>query len=210
MLDIQHGLCAYCEIELTESDRAVEHVTPRSDPERGRRRTLDPTNLVACCRGGEKPFGADPRRYQKPVRRNLSCGSAKGDTISSCFVDPRCLPASPPLVCVFSDGEIAVDEEACRSVGLSPERLTFTIEFLKLNCRRLRNARRDLVEDLDLQLADHLDNGEGMEKMIGAELLCAAGVRHEPFFSTRRSYFHRYGYGRRTEAILAEPPCDWV
>lgn len=210
MLDIQHGLCAYCEIELTESDRAVEHVTPRSDPERGRCRTLDPTNLLACCRGGEWRFGSNGRRFAQPVRRNRSCGAAKGDTGSSRFVDPRCLPASPPLLRVFSDGEIAVDEEVCRSVGLSPEGLTFTIELLKLNCRRLRNARRDLFDDFESQLADHLDNRDGMEKTIRSELLRATDGTHGAFFSTRRSYFRFRGYAQATEAILAESPQHWV
>ena len=210
LLELQHRLCAYCEIELTEPDRAVEHVTPRSDPERGRRRTLDPANLVACCRGGERPFGTNGQRYQEPVRKNRSCGSAKGGAVRSRFVDPRCLPASPPVVRVLPDGRIEAEEQACRSAGLSPEDLTCTIELLNLNCPRLRTARRHLFEDLDRQLADHLDDRAGMEKVIRAELLRAAGVHHEPFFSTRRSYFRFRGHAETTEAILAEPPQPWV
>ena len=210
LLELQHRLCAYCEIELTESDRSVEHLTPRSDPGRGRCRTLDPANLMACCRGGDRPFGRNGRRFQEPVRKNRSCGSAKGGAVSSRFVDPRCLPASPPVVRVLSDGRIEAEEQACRSAGLSPEDLTYTIELLNLNGPRLRTARRDLFEDLDLQLADHLDNREGMETMIRAELLRAAGARHEAFFSTRRSYFRFRGHAETTEAILAEPPRTWV
>ena len=210
LLDLQHRLCAYCEIELTESDRSVEHVTPRSDPEKGRDRTLDPQNLVACCRGGERPFGANGRRYRKPIRKNRSCGAAKGDAVSSSFVDPRCLPASPPVVRVLSDGTVEAAEQACRAVGVSPEHLSRTIGLLNLNCPRLRTARRDLFEDLDSQLADYLDNREGMDRVIRAELLRAAGARHEPFFSTRRSYFRLRGHAETTEAILAESPPTWV
>ena len=49
---LQHGLCGYCEIDLTESDRQVEHVIPRSDPARGALEELNPGNMIACCLGG--------------------------------------------------------------------------------------------------------------------------------------------------------------
>ena len=32
---LQHGLCGYCEIDIKEWDRQVEHVVPQSDPRRG-------------------------------------------------------------------------------------------------------------------------------------------------------------------------------
>ena len=93
---------------------------------------------------------------------------------------------------------------------MSPGDLKETIEFLNLNCPRLWRARRDLFEDLDAQLANHLDQSKGMEKVIRAELLRAAGEPHEPFFSTRRSYFHHYGHAEATEAVLDEPPRAWI
>jgi len=119
--ELQRGLCAYCEIELTDQDRSIEHGIPRSDPERGRGGTLDPANLLACCRGGERPFRTNGRRYRKPAKRNRSCGAAKGGRFSSHFVDPRCLPATPSVVRVLSDGTIEVVEEACSSAGISSE-----------------------------------------------------------------------------------------
>ena len=117
---------------------------------------------------------------------------------------------SPPVVRVLSDGKIEAVEAACRSVGLSPEHLTCTIDLLNLNCPRLRTARRDLLEDLDLQLAEHLHDRKGTERTIRAELLRDRSASHEPFFSTRRGYFHLRGYRETTEAILAEPPQAWI
>ena len=49
---LQRGLCGYCEIDLTETDRQVEHVIPRSDPDRGASKELNCNNMIACCLGG--------------------------------------------------------------------------------------------------------------------------------------------------------------
>ena len=52
LIDLQHELCAYCEINLTETDRQIEHVVPRSDPQRGAEKEVAVTNMIACCKGG--------------------------------------------------------------------------------------------------------------------------------------------------------------
>ena len=65
LTDLQHGLCGYCEIDLTARDHQVEHVIPQSDPAQGAARALDVTNLIACCKGGTVRYG-DADRYLKP------------------------------------------------------------------------------------------------------------------------------------------------
>ena len=35
LVALQHGLCGYCEFDLIELDRQIEHVVPQSDPVRG-------------------------------------------------------------------------------------------------------------------------------------------------------------------------------
>ena len=52
LVNIQHGLCGYCEIDLICNDRQIEHIIPRSDPTSGAIHTLDPANMMACCIGG--------------------------------------------------------------------------------------------------------------------------------------------------------------
>jgi len=66
------------------------------------------------------------------------------------------------------------------------------------------------MEDLDRQLAGELDNPARMERLIHAELLRDDGKHHDPFFSTRRSYFHLRGHGSATETVLAEQQDRWV
>ena len=103
---LQHGLCGYCEIDLIDGDRQIEHVIPQSDPNCGKAKSLDTTNMIACCTGGTQKniFGPDARgdkeRYLPSSKS--SCGEAKGDASDPGFVDPRTLPALPSLTQVQS------------------------------------------------------------------------------------------------------------
>ena len=97
LIDLQRGLCAYCEIDLHERDRQVEHVAPRSvHPEAA----LRASNLIACCKGGSASMfeSEDEERFLRPPRRNLSCGQAKAGRDDPQFMDPRQLPALPSLL----------------------------------------------------------------------------------------------------------------
>ena len=104
---LQHGLCGYCEIDIPscrgDSDRQIEHVIPRSDPNRGRDHELDPANLMLCCKGGTYQTNDNARRLP-PLSKNLSCGQAKADCVDPEFLDPRDLPALPALM---RDGTMA-------------------------------------------------------------------------------------------------------
>ena len=139
---LQHGLCGYCEIDLREEDRQIEHIVPRSDPIEGEERSLDATNMIACCRGGElAELSADEERFRPPRRENLSCGQAKRDTTNVDFIDPRSLPALPSLLRVGYDGRIQADQASCENAECSVDAVNRTIETLGLNVERLRVAR---------------------------------------------------------------------
>ena len=86
---LQHGLCGYCEIRLIREQVQIEHVIPQSDGGTDGAATLDSANLMACCLGGTKPRRPedDPRYHLAPIRRNMSCGQAKGGSTYSRFLD---------------------------------------------------------------------------------------------------------------------------
>ena len=88
LIDVQHGLCGYCEARLVEPHVQVEHVVPQRDPDDGRRRELDETNMLASCLGGTKDAG-DREQFLPPVKENTSCGPAKGGNADARFVDPQ-------------------------------------------------------------------------------------------------------------------------
>ena len=213
LTDVQHGLCGYCEINLIELDRQIEHVIPRSDPQYGVAGEVDITNMIACCKGGtESTFASsqkssDEDRYRDPVKDNMSCGQAKGDHNDADFLDPRKLPTLPSLTNVLVDGQLEVDKEACESEGIPVDRVTRTIEILNLNAERLRLAREvwrnDLVERSGL-ISDPNDPSK-MDIWIRSMLTPDENGRLVPFFTTARSYF-----GPLAERVLEQQPQAWI
>ena len=188
LIDLQHGLCGYCEIDLTELDRQVEHWIPRSDPV-GASRSLDVTNMIACCKGGtEGVYGStrttDETRHRKPVRYHQSCGQKKGGQMNDDLIDPRTLPALPSLIRVLVNGRMEADVSACESVGVPVDRVRRTIEILGLNVGRLRDARERHWRALSDAWEDFAEDSGVMEEAARGELLPKNGRLHR-FFSPK-------------------------
>ena len=208
---LQRGLCGYCEIDLTEIDRQVEHVIPRSDPNRGALEELNPENMVACCLGGaaRNLYGpgtnGDKGRYLKPVKPNLSCGQAKGEAIYTEFVDPRTLPALPSVTKVYPNGVIEADQHACAGCGVSANRVNRTIGILGLNAERLRLRRERRWRALNQSWREHFNDPVLMARAVREEILPNATGHLPRFFTTSRSYFAPFG-----EGILQQNTDDWV
>lgn len=214
LVSLQHGLCAYCEIDLVENDRQVEHVIPRNAvPEQ----TLDYRNMIACCRGGsaENQFGpAVLNQYRDEDRSlppgNISCGQAKDERTGA--LDPRMLPTQPSLFRVRSNGEIEADDDACNTAGIPADKVRETIKILGLNVRRLRQARekhRRALGDEVRKILSSLGNvppETRLRNMAHERLLPNGNGTLRRFFTTERSFFSRLG----GERILAEPPQSWI
>ena len=201
---LQHGLCGYCEIDLREGDRQVEHVIPVSDPNRGAAHELDAGNLIACCRGGasdDPGVRQDQGRFSPPEE---SCGHAKGNNVTPAFVDPRTLPDLPSLTRVRPDGRIEADRGACEAAGWSTNDVEETIRILGLNVQRLRRARRDYWINLSGTMPKYCGDPNAMEEWARTRLLPQIGNLPK-FFTTNRSYFGELG-----ERVLAEEPRDWI
>lgn len=203
LINVQHGLCGYCETRLADLDRQVEHVIPRSDRAQGASRELDSRNLIACCKGGTAR-SADADRFLKPVRSNRSCGEAKGDYSDGAFLDPRELPALPSLVRVLDDGAIKADAEACAAHEVPANRVTSTIEVLNLNAERLRVARRRHWDALRDMWSGSFDDPDLLLQVARSELLPQDGQLRK-FFTTSRCYF-----GSLAERVLDEQSRAWV
>ena len=207
LTDLQHGLCGYCEIDLMENDRQVEHVIPLSHPAKGEASALDAANLIACCGGGaadDPEVRGDPERVSVPSRTGTSCGQAKGGCINPDFVDPRTLPALPSLTRVRADGLIQADEEACAQAGISACRVETTLKILQLNVPRLRRARADIWRALDDAWKPHRGDSRAMTGGAHRALMPANG-RLPKFFTTRRSWFAPAG-----ETVLVQAPQAWI
>ena len=206
LIEIQHGLCGYCEIDIRETDRQVEHVIPQSDPNRGAAHALNHCNMIACCKGGTIfAHDNDNVRRLDPVRHNLSCGQAKANLVDADFIDPRTLPALPSVTRVIFTGKIEADGAACESNGIAIDRVEKTIKFLGLNSERLRRAREHRWNALRDNWGPEIDDPVLMGTAASGELLPGEDNRLSKFFTTNRSYFGIYG-----EMVLSELPMDWI
>ena len=206
----QHGLCAYCEIDLHPKHRQIEHVVPRADCLHGASRALDVTNMLACCRGNASGSAAaevrsDPVRHLLPVKRHMSCGQAKEDTADERFLDPRTIPALPSLVRVLADGELEADEDACSDMDVAVDRVEYTINTLRLNVLRLKDGRATRLRQLRNQLEPYGSDQDAWRDAAKVELLPGESSTLPRFFTTARSYFGNLG-----EEVLAEAPRTWI
>ena len=168
---------------------------------------FDETNMVACCLGG---ISSIPSRVVLPKKDNWSCGYLKRDRPASDFLDPRALPAQPPLFEIQDDGGIAADPVGCAEAGLAVAAVTSHIAGLGLDVRRLRQARVTAWAALapiltPLNDENDADYAARLNREAAALLLPDRDGKLAPFFSTIRSFF-----GGRAEAVLAMPAQDWI
>ena len=203
LADLQHGLCGYCEINLLQNDRQVEHVVPQSDPARGAELALDAANMIACCRGGASDDSAVRKDHERSG--SASCGLAKGSKSLPEFVDPRTLPELPSLTRVRPDGRIEADANACQTAERSASDVEKAIEILHLNVPRLRRAREDYWNNLQRMMPAYQHDSNAMRVWARNLLLAQQNGNLRKFFTTSRSYF-----GELSERILAQQPRDWV
>lgn len=204
LVNLQHGICGYCEIDLEISDRQVEHVVPQSAPGLGVEHSLDHKNLIACCKGGTQKTD-DNLRWLEPIRNNLSCGQSKQDEVNVDFIDPRELPKLPSVMRVNFEGQMEVDIESCNRCQIDHRKVEKTIEILGLNVERLRLAREERWNALTENWHSYFQNFKLMEASAKNELLPNSCNRLPKFFTTSRSFFGTFG-----ESVLSHPPQNWI
>lgn len=212
----QRNLCSFCEIELLEYDRHVEHWRPKRLATPQANLAFDIANLSASCENLTKAhwFRAMESRSGNPhPQPNQSCGPAKGGHDPHAQApqpyDVEELPVTPSVFSVGRDGKLSVDYSAANAAVLEPDRLQATIEFLNLNCTRLKNARAAVFEELDKQF-DDLTTTQLLAPAVALSQIAEQQIRLNPagalpeFLTTLRSYF-----GDLAEVRLAAVP-DWV
>lgn len=123
----QRGLCCYCggRIRATADEMKVEHLVPRSHPERGHEERLAWNNLFGACRGGE---GSPPAQQH--------CDTRKGNHESP--LSP--LDASLRERVKYSSGGYVESNEPGLAEALD--------EVLGLNVAKLVNNRREVIARL--------------------------------------------------------------
>jgi uncharacterized protein (TIGR02646 family) len=156
----QKGLCCYCELEVENGDGHIEHMEPRS---RNAARTYDYSNLAISCNGGHTEH----------------CGHYKDNKSGHSWDAVRFLPPhDPATVELFEyllDGSV---QEAAKD----PERASYLISYLGLDCSRLTDRRRAHARNLIDTLGDQPDQ-DLVDWLRGEYLQTDANERLKQFYS---------------------------
>lgn len=210
----QHGLCAYCEIDLLESndremvaDCRVEHFHPKSPHAPPPNWALDWSNLLAVCHGGSNSNVIEATRFTKP---DFSCDvDKKGEDWTEHILNPLTdIPASPRIFSYGESGRIAPDSESCPD-ALRPKAQA-SIDFLRLNANRLLRMRGEVLAALSDQVGILLSEGRDPEQ--AATIVAKSLFTEEqlpPFFTCVRWYLGSAAEARLVDLAYVDAPEKW-
>lgn len=211
LLRDQHGLCAYCEINIKFADEEgsvddfrVEHFYPKGETDFAvHNYHLDWHNLLGVCHGGSQPNVEDaPERFSRR-KIDRSCDVPKGGKpINQRILNPLEIPADVRIFRYAAhNGRIIVDEESCPQELQRKARNT--IRELNLNAPRLMRMRRTALQTLEDEIEAALDSGSDLEEFLpvlaAAFLLPDEDGNCQAFFSLIRWFL-----GDAAEQVLSE------
>jgi len=158
----QQYFCAYCERKIYESVNShIEHIKPRD---------LYPSlfqnyeNIIISCNDKN------------------SCGRAKGNTYAEEFINPVLENPSHYLEFNLASGEIVPKDS--EEISDNNKKAKYTIELLKLNYYKLKEARKNLIDILEVYNSSYeeeevnkylqyfLDDGYGFPNLIKLYMSC--------------------------------------
>ena len=211
----QGGLCAYCEARPNLAvQQRMEHIHPKSDISKPEKNwALDWYNIIGVCQGGSDYESAT---HARPA--NLSCDAYKDHIIKEKKLPPDCggwllnplhLPAAP---CLFEFDlrtyELKPNRSHCEQFVLDNDKDMFilvskTIEFLNLNCDRLKDQRKEVLNQYNREVK--LARGRQESHQIFQSKLVENWFRERwpKFFTTRRILL-----GSTADAYLAALDAD--
>jgi uncharacterized protein (TIGR02646 family) len=194
----QGGLCAYCEINLKESDSngeadfRIEHFHPKSDDSTTHNWHLDWQNLLGCCHGGSQANVVEAgERHSSP---DHSCDVPKGnENWDDVILNPLNIPCSSNLFTFNrTDGSISLNSDSCDQAGVDKVKAQATVVNLRLDSDRLRRLRKSTLDSVNDSLRELIEQGitiEDARSRLARGLLRKNDQDHWPaFFSSLRDY----------------------
>lgn len=221
----QRGLCAYCEIDLTDipenqrdisgtgaglkADFRIDHFHPQSDhSDSSKNWGLDWDNLLGVCTGGDEKCIVNPERFSRK-NNNHHCDSRKHDRIWDTIVlNPLDIPAFPCLWDYEPDSAnerffLKPNKTVCMSS--KPETLNKaikTLDLFNLNCLLLAEFRWATISEIRNRIDELTSSGineDDATKRVMKETFDNDAPFWPPFFSTIRAYFGEFAEARLRE-----------
>lgn len=211
LLKDQHGLCAYCEINIKFADEEgevddfrVEHFYPKGETDFSvHNYHLDWQNLLGVCHGGSQPNVEDAEERFSKRKIDRSCDVPKGGKpINQRILNPLKIPADVRIYRYAAhSGRMIVDEDTCPPELIRKARNT--IRELNLNAPRLMRMRREAIMVLEDEIENATGAGTDMDEVLNmlAEsfLLPDDNGNCQAFFSLIRWFL-----GDAAERVLSE------
>jgi uncharacterized protein (TIGR02646 family) len=164
----QKGLCAYCEIELSENNRSVEHFIPCNQSTKENNYDLDWSNLLAVCFPPGCLLENDSSQIED-LNKFPCCGKKKDDFVpDNHFLNPLKL-ITLRLFTISLNGEIRPDIKNCINHKIAIEDAQFTIDQLGLNVARLKRLRVRAIQDV-IKTRERFRQDFGEEEISEIEL----------------------------------------
>lgn len=185
----QGGLCAFCEIPLTPTNRQIEHFIPKSMTTAECDWTINFSNYTLSCKGNEN--SRDRFYSDSPSEAaNYTCGRKKGNIDpAECICNPYDLPPYPIVKAVYKDEGLLFepDDEACQKANIAPELVKSTLKLLGLNCSNLQRRRKAVWDDLMKEIKRALpERSEDAIQRVVRDNVEPAGNMLPFFYTTRR------------------------
>ena len=158
-------------------------------------------------RPAKRPEHCRRKKNGNPWPENFSCDATKEDRVlDEAILNPLQIPEFPRLFkFLIGDGEMQVDEGACREAGISIERAANTIAELNLNCQRLKDSRAAIIREIEKVKSRARINrrgnvrGQTYEYLISRHLSKRDDGSLPRFFTTRR-----WALGKSAEVFLQD------
>jgi len=182
----QSGLCAYCEMNLPiKGDRRIEHIHPKSDASTDHNWMLDWHNLLAVCHGGRS------NNVWAVNETELHCDASKAAD-QTAILNPYLMPNACLFYLDRKTGELSPDEDVCRVVEnrgtptvSMRDIVRNTIRVLNLNCRRLCELRKTVIQSYKRRYQIEQKTAKGSVREIIAKDWFGNN-RVMEFYTTRR------------------------
>lgn len=187
----QFGLCAFCEVTLSDTNRQIEHFMPKSLTTASQDWTMNFSNYTLACKGNENKYtewySADPSH-----KANMCCGHKKEQiNPTGRICNPYTLPPYPVI-----RGKIEVDkllfipdEAACNKAGILPALIASTLDLLGLNCPNLARRRlavwKEVMQDMERVLAESAEQQQEQLEILADDHLKPLNGKLPPFYTTR-------------------------
>lgn len=183
----QYGLCAFCEVKLTETNRQIEHFIPKCMTTPEQDWTINFENYTLSCKGNTNPFDAASYSNVPSARANYCCGPKKGEiNPAGVLCNPYDLPSYPVVKIEYEEEGLRFvpDESACAKAHIDPALIISTLETLGLNCPNLMRRRKAVLDKLMQEIEEIFSSSDMDEHEQKEQLSLLAEDNLQPLYGT--------------------------